>query len=499
MSARSAAPPALSRSAASTRPPTAARPGRASLFVDPNTGCSGLNIDENDPNTLFAGMWQVEMHTYAMFSGGPGSGVYVTHDGGATWTHIEGHGLPQVAGRQDRRRARAVEFQARLCADSNGRPGLDLALRRRRRELDAGKLAARVDRPRRLLHQAGGEPEESGRSVRREQQLLDVPPTAARPSAPCGWGGDTHDIWIDPTDPNRIMMTHDGGMFMTTDHGQTSQRVTLPIGQMYHVAVDNDVPYHIYGNMQDNSTMRGLSTDAGSRRQRARSGRAAAAAVAWRRAVGAAAVAPAERSEPGNTAWAAANRASRCPISPTRDIIWASCYGNEVTRYDAKTHSRALHQPVAAHARFGAEQGEVSLPLDAAARGRSVRSQRGLLRLPGDFPHHQRRAELVRDQRRSFARAIRSTSSPRAASWATISASFTARWSSRLRPRRSRRAWSGPARTTARSGTRAIRSATPHWTDVTKNITGLPPWAVISKIEPSHFDPARPTSAPIST
>ena len=73
------------------------------------------------------------------------------------------------------------------------------------------------------------------------------------------WGGDTHDIWIDPTDGNRILVTHDGGMYMTNDHGQTASRVTLPIGQMYHVAVDNDVPYHIYGNMQDDGTMRGPS------------------------------------------------------------------------------------------------------------------------------------------------------------------------------------------------------------------------------------------------
>ena len=67
-----------------------------------------------------------------------------------------------------------------------------------------------------------------------------------------------------------------------------------------------------------------------------------------------------------------------------------------------ENQSRALDQPVAAHARFRAEQSEVPLPLDAAAGGGSVRSQRGLLRLPGYFPHHQRRSELVGDQRRSF-------------------------------------------------------------------------------------------------
>jgi hypothetical protein len=57
-----------------------------SLFVDPNTGCSGISMDPNHPDVLIAGMWQVELHTWAMFSGGPGSGVYLTHDGGKTWT-----------------------------------------------------------------------------------------------------------------------------------------------------------------------------------------------------------------------------------------------------------------------------------------------------------------------------------------------------------------------------------------------------------------------------
>ncbi len=75
-----------------------------SLFVDPDTGCSGLSMDSSDPNTLIAGAWRVVMHTYAMFSGapdseftahGPGSGVYITHDGGVTWKRIEGHGMPK--------------------------------------------------------------------------------------------------------------------------------------------------------------------------------------------------------------------------------------------------------------------------------------------------------------------------------------------------------------------------------------------------------------------
>ena len=66
-----------------------------SLFVNDNTGCSGLNMDTHDSNTLIAGMWQVEMHTWGEFSGGEGSGVYITHDGGVHWRHVEGHGMPK--------------------------------------------------------------------------------------------------------------------------------------------------------------------------------------------------------------------------------------------------------------------------------------------------------------------------------------------------------------------------------------------------------------------
>ena len=77
------------------------------------------------------------------------------------------------------------------------------------------------------------------------------------------WGGDNHDIWWDPTNPDRFVITHDGGMNITTSHGRGFNRVTLPIGQMYHVAVDNQIPYYFYTNMQDNTTMRGPSVQVG--------------------------------------------------------------------------------------------------------------------------------------------------------------------------------------------------------------------------------------------
>src|SRR5579875_638263 len=65
------------------------------LFADENTGCSGLSMDAHNPHILCAGMWQVVMHTYGEYSGGPGSGIYVSRDGGDSWQRIEGHGLPK--------------------------------------------------------------------------------------------------------------------------------------------------------------------------------------------------------------------------------------------------------------------------------------------------------------------------------------------------------------------------------------------------------------------
>ena len=96
----------------------------------------------------------------------------------------------------------------------------------------------------------------------------------------------------------------------------------------------------------------------------------------------------------GKQTSAAANRASRFPTPGNPDIIWATCYGNTVTRFDAQSRPRASVSPWYPHARLRAEQGEVPLPLDAAARDRSVRSEHGVLRLPGDLQDVERRPEL---------------------------------------------------------------------------------------------------------
>ena len=293
------------------------------LFVDADTGCSGLTMDLSDPDTLFAGMWQVVIHSWAMFSGGPSSGVHVTHDGGNTWTRIEGKGLPKsplgkvdvaIAPSNGKRVYALIQTpdQGSVWRSDDG--GANWTSQSWQRELigRAGyylRLAVMPTNPDELLiaNSSFWQSTDGGKSFRSQR-----------------WGGDTHDIWIDPKDPNRFIITDDGGMYMTADHGRTGTRITLPIGQMYHVAVDDDVPYNLYSNMQDNTTMRGPSNAPESGPNVPGQGGPAGAfgrrpQVQWEHGLGG--------CESGFT----------LPDVTDTNIVWATCYGNEVTRYDTKT------------------------------------------------------------------------------------------------------------------------------------------------------------------
>src|SRR5579875_3097779 len=232
------------------------------LFADENTGCSGLSMDAKNPHTLFAGMWQVEMHTYGEFSGGPGSGVFVSHDDGTTWTRINGHGLPHPpVGKID---------VAVAPSDSNRVYALiQTAEQGSLWRSDDGGENWRVHSHARALIGRAGYYIRIAVSPTNENEVL-VANSSVHQSHDGGdtftvvpWGGDTHDIWIDPTNADRFVITNDAGMYITTVHGRGFHHVQLPIGQMYHVATDNRIPYWIYTNMQDNGTMRGPSPPRG--------------------------------------------------------------------------------------------------------------------------------------------------------------------------------------------------------------------------------------------
>lgn len=282
------------------------------LFAGENAGCSGLSMDPHNPHTLFAGMWQVEMHTWSELSGGAASGIYVSHDGGTKWTRIEEHGLPHgPLGKIDVAVAPTNSNRVFALIQTKDQGSIW-------RSDDAGAHWKAVNYQRALIGRAGyyirlavspGSDNEILVANSSFHQSLD----GGENFKEVPWGGDTHDIWMDPTNADRFVITDDGGMSITTVHGRGFHRVTLPIGQMYHVDVDNQVPYYFYSNMQDDGNMRGPSLPIDSRE------------TGWDHAMGG--------CESGFTV----------PDLTDPNVVWATCYGNKVTRWDARTrHARSV-------------------------------------------------------------------------------------------------------------------------------------------------------------
>jgi photosystem II stability/assembly factor-like uncharacterized protein len=288
-----------------------------SLFVDANTGCSGLSMDAHDNKTLFAGTWQVDMHVWAMHSGGPGSGVWVSHDAGVTWTRLE-KGLPKAPGKVDVAVAPSdpKRVYALIQTDSQGAMW---------RSDDGGDTWKVVSWDRTLIGRAGyyirlavSPTDENKVFVASSSFHLSTDGGLTFPSQR-GWGGDNHDIWIDPKNAERFAITFDGGAILTTSNGKGFHNVTLPIGQMYHTAVDDQTPYFVYGNMQDDGTMRGPSVP--------RPGGFGPTDSGWNFHMGG--------CESGFT----------LPDVTNPNVVWATCYGDEVTRWDAKTREARSISP----------------------------------------------------------------------------------------------------------------------------------------------------------
>ncbi|HEU5334946.1 MAG TPA: sialidase family protein, partial [Terriglobales bacterium] len=281
------------------------------LFADENTGCSGLSMDPQNSLVLFAGMWQAEMHTYAELSGGPGSGIWVSRDGGSTWARIEGHGLPKSpVGKIDVAVAPTDSNRVYALIQTADQGSLW-------RSDDGGKNWKVVNWDRSLIGRAGYYIRLAV-SPANEDEIL-VANSSFHQSRDGGytfrdvpWGGDTHDIWIDPKNADRFVITDDGGLIITTVHGRGFHLATLPIGQMYHVAVDNQVPYYVYSNMQDDGTMRGPSNAPPP-------GYGDSPDAGWDHHMGG--------CESGFT----------LPDLTDPNIVWATCYGDEVTRWDARS------------------------------------------------------------------------------------------------------------------------------------------------------------------
>jgi photosystem II stability/assembly factor-like uncharacterized protein len=429
------------------------------LFVDEHTGCSGLSMDPDDPNTLFAGTWQVEMHTWAMFSGGKGSGVFVSHDGGSAWTRLEG-GLPKSpVGKVDVAVAPTNSRRVYALIQTSDQGSLW-------RSDDGGESWKVVNWQRGLIGRAGYYVRLAV-SPTNENEVL-VADSSFWQSSDGGvtfyetdWSGDSHDIWYDPLNANRFAITDDGSVVITTNHGRSFMRPLLPIGQMYHVAVDDQVPYHVYSNMQDDGTLRGPVT------QPERLPGGYDTGNMWQHHMGG--------CESGFT----------IPDVTDPNIVWATCYGNKVTRWDARSNVARSVQPS-------------RITLDSPPNDAKYRCHWTAPIAIDPFDHNSvyYGCQVI----------FKTTNAGQ--SWSVISPDLSTNDPSRIvpsggivgdnlgqfygevvfaiapSPRQKGLIWAG----TNDGLVWLTRDGGSTWANVTKNITGLPPWGTVVRIEPSHFD-----------
>jgi photosystem II stability/assembly factor-like uncharacterized protein len=242
------------------------------LFVDESTGCSDLAMDPRNPRIVFAGMWTIEIHTWARESGGPGSGLFMSRDGGVTFKKLTGNGLPtRPVGKVAVAIARTNPNRVYAMIETgDGVPwnGKETDRGQIWRSETGGETWRMINTDRNAMGRAhyysrveiaSDNENETYYLTAAFSKSIDGGATLVAQNGAASPGGDNHDMWIDPTNSSRMAVANDGGVSISVTRGRSWHRVILPIAQMYHVTVDNEIPYNVYGNEQDDPSYRGPS------------------------------------------------------------------------------------------------------------------------------------------------------------------------------------------------------------------------------------------------
>lgn len=233
------------------------------LFVNAKTGCADLVMDPSNPKKLIAAMWEYRRWPWFFTSGGAGSGLYVTDDGGETWRKVTSEdGLP------------SGELGRIGIAFARNMPQVVYALIEATKSVlcrsdDGGKTWRVVNRnpgiaPRPFYYaDIRVDPENENRLYSLHSDLQ-VSEDGGKSFSSIGGSSrvhsDHHELWIHPDDGSFLVDGNDGGVAISRDRGVTWRMVdNLPLAQFYHINVDMDVPFNVYGGMQDNGSWRGPS------------------------------------------------------------------------------------------------------------------------------------------------------------------------------------------------------------------------------------------------
>ncbi|HVN43816.1 MAG TPA: hypothetical protein VMT66_01095 [Steroidobacteraceae bacterium] len=225
------------------------------LYKDENTGAIDVSFDPHDARIVYAALWQARRQPWNFSSGGPGSGLYRSRDGGVTWRQLTGNGLPggilgrihvSVSGADSKR------IYAMIEAVAGGLYRSDDGGERWQRVNDDGRLSQRAWYFSTVL----ADPKDRDTVYAENTGLFRSTDGGKSFELLPARHGDHHGIWVDPTNTDRMIESSDGGASISFDRGRTWSTVyNQPTAQFYHVSVDTRFPYYAYGAQQDNSSI----------------------------------------------------------------------------------------------------------------------------------------------------------------------------------------------------------------------------------------------------
>jgi photosystem II stability/assembly factor-like uncharacterized protein len=229
-----------------------------------STGCGFIAMSPQQPKTILASLWDFRRQGWTFRSGGPGSGLYRSTDGGEHWTELDqsnSTGLPEKPWGRVALAVAPAKPQIIYANIESKKSALY-------RSDDGGNSWNRLDASRFVIWRPfyfGNlivDPKDENKIFKPDGPLL-VSVNGGRSFSVVSSNahGDFHDVWINPANPNIVYATDDAGLWRSEDGGtRWKHQLNLPVAQFYHVSVDNADPYHVYGGLQDNSSWVGDSS-----------------------------------------------------------------------------------------------------------------------------------------------------------------------------------------------------------------------------------------------
>ncbi len=428
-----------------------------------STGCSMMSMDRQNPKTIYAGMWDFRRQGWTFRSGGDGpnapsgSGLFRSTDGGATWTELDetsAKGLPakpwgRIAVTAAPSKPSVVYAFIEAVAPKNGLYVSD----------DSGQTWTALDRSANMIWRPFYfanlivDPKDENKVYKPDGPLI-VSNDGGKSFSNISGGahGDFHDVWINPNNTDHLITGDDGGVWYSYDGGNRWWKAeNLPISQFYHVSVDMDLPYHVYGGLQDNSSWVGDSQYPGGITN-----------SRWENMYG------------GDGFWMFAD-----PSDP--DYIYAESQGGYIGRINRKTHESRSIQPLPQY-KEGKLRYNWNTPIHVTPAGTVYIGAQFLFR---SVDHGQTWERISPDLTTNDPEKQKQEQSGGVTVDNSAAEMHTTIYAIAESPKNSNLIWVG----TDDGNVQVTRDGGKNWTNVVGNIQGLPKNAWVSSVEPGHFDP----------